>query len=69
MMRRARPGSTRKASSMRRFNYSYRILRDFARFARENRVYWLVPLVVVLGMLSLLIVAIHALAPFVYTLF
>lgn len=54
---------------MSRLDYSYRILRDFVHFARENRVYWLVPLVVVLGMISLLIVALHAVAPFIYTLF
>lgn len=37
-------------------------------FAAENRVWWMVPLLVVLGILALAIVAGEASAPFIYTL-
>jgi hypothetical protein len=42
---------------------------EFARFARENRVYWIMPLVVILGLTGLLIVASQGAAPLIYTLF
>ena len=38
------------------------------RFAAENRIWWIVPLLVVLGVLALLIVFAEASAPFIYTL-
>jgi hypothetical protein len=48
-----------------------RILREFWRFLRVRKKYWLAPIVVVLVALSLLIVLTQgsALAPFIYSLF
>ncbi len=54
---------------MGKLKYSGRLLREFVSFARENKAYWIVPLVVVLGLVALLIVAGQTAAPFVYTLF
>ena len=47
------------------------ILREFWRFLRFRKKYWLAPIVVVLVLLSLLIVLTQgsALAPFIYSLF
>lgn len=47
------------------------ILREFWRFIRVRKKYWLAPIVVVLVILSLLIVLTQgsALAPFIYSLF
>jgi hypothetical protein len=48
-----------------------RIAAEYLEFLRENRNWWLVPIVVVLLLLGLLIVLTQgtALAPFIYTLF
>jgi hypothetical protein len=47
------------------------ILREFWRFLRVRKKFWLAPIVIILVMLSLLIVLTQgsALAPFVYALF
>jgi hypothetical protein len=39
------------------------------RFARENRAYWLIPLILLLGLAGLVIVAGQSAAPLLYTLF
>ncbi len=49
--------------------YSITLLREFMRFARENRAYWLVPLIMVLGLVGALIVGGQSAAPLLYTLF
>jgi hypothetical protein len=49
--------------------YAGRLLGEFGRFAREKRVYWIVPLVILLGLAALLIVAGQASSPLLYTLF
>lgn len=54
---------------MRRAGYSVKLLREFVRFARENRVYWIVPFVLLLGLAGLLIVTGQVSAPMLYTLF
>jgi hypothetical protein len=54
---------------MSRFGYSFRLLGEFVSFARENKAYWIVPLVVVLGLAALLVVAGRGAAPLLYTLF
>ena len=54
---------------MARIGYSYKLLREFVGFARENRVYWIVPLVLVLGLTALLVVTGQTAAPLIYTLF
>jgi hypothetical protein len=54
---------------MARGRYGLRLLRQFIGFARENRVYWLLPLLIVLGLAALVIVAGQGAAPLIYTLF
>jgi len=48
---------------------SFKLFKDFVAFARQNRIYWIVPLVVMLGLAGLLIVAGQAAAPLIYALF
>lgn len=47
------------------------LLADFRDFLRVRKKYWLAPILIVLGLLSLLIVLTQgsALAPFIYALF
>ena len=45
------------------------LLREYSRFARDHKVYWIVPLVVILLLAGLLIVVSQAAAPLLYTLF
>ena len=54
---------------MARRGYSLKLLREFVGFARENRIYWLIPLILVLGFAGILIVAGQSAAPLLYTLF
>jgi hypothetical protein len=46
-----------------------RLLKDLVRFAWENKIWWIVPMVLVLLVLGLLIFAGQTVAPFIYTLF
>ena len=45
------------------------LLREFAGFARTHRAYWIVPLIVMLGIAGFLAVAGQAAIPLLYTLF
>lgn len=54
---------------MRYIGYSGKLLKEFILFAREHKVYWVVPLVVVLILMAFLIFVGQASAPFIYTLF
>ncbi len=45
------------------------LFREFVGFARHHRAYWIVPLIVMLGIAGFLIVAGQAAAPLLYTLF
>jgi hypothetical protein len=45
------------------------LLREFAGFARDNKAWWIVPLVLVLLLLALFVLTGQAVAPFIYTLF
>lgn len=54
---------------MSKIGYSFRLFGEFVRFARENRVYWIVPLILVLGFAALLVVTGQTAAPLLYTLF
>ncbi len=44
------------------------LLGHIVRFAGENKVYWIVPLVLVLGLLGVVIFAGQASTPFLYSL-
>jgi Family of unknown function (DUF5989) len=55
---------------MARRNHALRIARDLARFAVENKKWWLVPMLVVSLLLVVLVVlSATPLAPFIYTVF
>lgn len=53
---------------MRRLGYVGTLLGHLVRFASENKVYWMVPLLVVLGLLGVVIFAGQASTPFLYSL-
>ena len=44
-------------------------LREVWAFARANKAWWMVPLILVLLILAALIISGQAVAPFIYTLF
>lgn len=54
---------------MRSIRNSSRLFSEFVAFAREKRVYWILPLIIVLGMAGVVVVAGKAAAPLIYTLF
>jgi hypothetical protein len=54
---------------LRRAGYTVKLFLEFARFARENRVYWIMPLVVILGLTGLLIFFNDTATTEIYTLF
>jgi hypothetical protein len=54
---------------MGRLGYVSTLIGDFIAFAREHKAWWIVPLLVVLGLVALLIASGQAAGPFLYTLF
>lgn len=54
---------------MARLRYGARLMREFVGLAREHKAYWVVPLVLVLGLAAFVIVASQTAAPLLYTLF
>jgi hypothetical protein len=54
---------------MGRLNYVGALFRELVLFAREHKAYWIVPLVLVIGLVVVLVTAGKASAPFIYTLF
>ncbi|MGE0790393.1 MAG: DUF5989 family protein [Sandaracinaceae bacterium] len=54
---------------MGRLRYAGTLLGHLVRFAKENKAYWIVPLVLVLALLALVIATGQASTPFIYTLF
>ncbi len=51
-------------------DYSGNILTEFWEFIRENKKFWLIPLIIILLLLGLLIIlGSTGAAPFIYTLF
>jgi hypothetical protein len=54
---------------LRKLSYLGRLLAEFWHFARRHKAYWIVPLIVVLGLVVLLVVTSQSAAPFIYTLF
>ncbi len=53
---------------MHRLRYALTLLRHFIRFAAENKIYWMVPVVLVLALLGLVIFSGQAATPFIYSL-
>jgi hypothetical protein len=54
---------------MDRLKYLGRLMAEVWAFARINKAWWLVPIVLIILILGLLIVSGQAVAPFIYTLF
>ena len=54
---------------MSKLRYSTTLLKEFVAFARAHKAYWIVPMVLVLGLLVALIALGQVSAPFIYTLF
>ncbi len=54
---------------MDRLAYVGTLLKHLWGFAREHKVYWMVPLLLVLGLLALVIFTGQASTPFIYALF
>lgn len=51
------------------FRHLSRLLRDVWGFARDHKVWWIVPLVVILLAVGALIVGVSTISPFIYSLF
>ena len=45
------------------------LMREFFGFARENKAWWIIPLMFFLGLIAVVIAASQGAAPFIYTLF
>jgi hypothetical protein len=54
---------------MRKLRHVGNLLGELRRFARAHKVYWIVPLAIVLLVTAALIVIGQGAAPFIYTLF
>lgn len=54
---------------MRRLGYIGTLFGELLDFARQHKVYWIVPMVLILGLVILLVVTSQTAAPFIYTLF
>ncbi len=54
---------------MGKLSYSGKLLGEFVGFAKAHKAYWIVPLALLLGLASVLIVAGQSIAPVLYTLF
>lgn len=54
---------------MGKFGYAFTLLKEFFQFAKAHKVYWIVPLVIVLALMVALIAVGQFSAPFIYTLF
>ena len=56
--------------SMAKRNHGVRIAKDLVGFAMENKLYWLLPLVLVsLVLVALVVLSATPLAPFIYSVF
>ena len=54
---------------MGKLGYLGKLMKELLDFAKEEKVYWMAPLVIMLLVLSFVIVASQSSAPFIYTLF
>ena len=54
---------------MGKLGFSIRLLRELFLFAKKEKIYWIVPLILLLLIMTVLIVTSQAVAPFIYTLF
>jgi len=54
---------------MRKLGYLGSLIGEFFQFARQHKVYWIVPLILILALVVVLVVTSQSAAPFIYTLF
>ena len=54
---------------MGKVGYAGSLMKELWQFARQNKVYWIVPFVLILALVILLVVTSQGAAPFIYTLF
>ena len=54
---------------MRFLRHLGKLLADLFGFARQNKIWWIVPLVLLLLVVGVLIVGVSTISPFIYTLF
>lgn len=54
---------------MGKIGYTVRLFKEFVHFARQHKMYWIIPLVLMLALMFFLIFASQSAAPFIYTLF
>ncbi len=54
---------------MARLRHIAKLSREFVGLARQHKAYWMIPLVLVLGLAAVVIVASQTAAPLLYTLF
>jgi hypothetical protein len=54
---------------MAKIGHSAKLMREIVRFALANKAYWLIPLMLVLGLAAFVVVASQGAAPLIYTLF
>ena len=54
---------------MRFLRHLEKLLADLFGFARQNKIWWIVPLVLLLLVVGVLIVGVSTISPFIYTLF
>ena len=54
---------------MRRMSYSLKLFRELLQFSRENRVYWIVPIVLMLALAAVVVIGGEAVAPLLYLMF
>lgn len=54
---------------MARIGHGAKLLREIIQFAIANKAYWLIPLVLVLGIAAVVMVTSQGAAPLIYTLF
>jgi Family of unknown function (DUF5989) len=55
--------------AMARIGHGAKLLREIIQFAIANKAYWLIPLVLVLGIAAVVMVTSQGAAPLIYTLF
>jgi Family of unknown function (DUF5989) len=54
---------------MGKLRHSGTLLAEFVRFARAHKAYWIVPLLLVLGLVAALVFVTQGTTPFIYSLF
>jgi hypothetical protein len=58
-----------EGDAMAKIGHAAKVFREIVRFALANKAYWLIPLILVLGIAAVVVVASQGAAPLIYTLF